>query len=140
MKDKQLYLYWLYLAILSAALGFMQDRNNLVILLLAVLMILFYVPGAMLLYRGIQRGDRKPLRRVALLSLISLVVTTVFFIANYMTVLAPNNRLLGNILHAVLVIVSVPMMCSPLPALSLFLWACLLFTAISYWKKTEDKK
>ena len=137
MKDKQLYLYWLYLAILCAALGFIQERNSLVVLLLTVLMILFYVPGGMLLYRAIQRGKRQHLRNVLFLSLISLAATTLFFIFNLLTVLAPANRLLGNILNAALVIVSVPMMCSPLPALSMFLWGCLLFTAISWWKKTE---
>lgn len=137
MKDKQLYLYWLYLFILCAALGFIPERSNLLTAVLALLWLLFYVPGSVLLYRSIRSGRRTHLRNVLLISVVSLVLTTLAIIANYATALVPNNRLLGNILNAVLVIISSPMMCSPLPGGSLFLWACLMLTAISYWKKTK---
>lgn len=137
MKTKQLYLYWLYLFIFCAAMGFIQDRSPLVTALLALLSIAFFIPGALLLYGGIRSGDRKPLRNVVVISASSLGLTMLLFIANTLSVLAPDNDLLGRILQAFLVVFSSPMMCAPYQFISMFLWACLMFTAITYWKKTK---
>lgn len=123
MKERKLYLYWLYLYILCAALGFIRQRSPLVTALLALLSIAFFVPGALLLHRG----ERKP---VLCISAASLVLTLVLFIANTLTVLAPDNILLGNIFHSLLVVFSSPMMCAPYQILSLFGWACLLFAGL----------
>ena len=135
MKTKQLYLYWLYLFIFCAAMGFIRERNPLVTALLALLSLVFFVPGAMLMYRGIKSRDRKTVRNVMLICICSLGLTLVVFIANVLTALAPNNDLLGRIFQAILVVFSAPMMCAPYQFISMFLWACLLFTGISYWKK-----
>lgn len=136
MKDRKLYLYWLYLYILCASLGFIPSpRSPLVTALLTLAAVAFFVPPAMILYRAIRRDDRKAMKLVALLSAGSLVLTTVLFIANTLTVLAPANLLLGNILNALLVLFSAPMLCAPYQALSLFGWACLLFTVIFHRKK-----
>lgn len=137
MKTNQLYLYWLYLFIFCAAMGFIQERNPLVTALLMLLTLAFFVPGALLLYHAIREGDRKHLRNVLIISACSLGVTMLLFIANTLTVLAPDNDLLGRILYAVLVVFSAPMMCAPYQSISMFLWACLMFTAISHWKKTK---
>ena len=137
MKNRTLYLYWLYLYILCAALGFIPTpRSPLVIALLTLCALAFYLPPAALLYRAIRKGERKPLKQVMLLSICSLVLTLLLFIANTLTVLAPENLLLGNIFNALLILVSAPMKCAPYQVLSLFGWACLLFTAITNWKKT----
>lgn len=136
MKDRKLYLYWLYLYILCAALGFIPaPRSPLVTALLTLVTLAFFVPPAMILYRAIQRSDPKPLKAVALLSAASLLLTLLLFIANTLTVLVPNNLLLGNILNALLVLFSTPMMCAPYQALGMFGWACLLFTVIFQRKK-----
>lgn len=140
MKDLKLYLYWLCLFILCATLGFIPaDRNPLVVALLALLSIAFFLPPALLLYQGIKRRERKHLKTVLLISVCSLVLTLVLFIVNTLAVLAPSNVLLGNILNALLVIFSAPMMCAPFQFLGMFGWACLLFTAIFFWKKTGEK-
>lgn len=137
MKDNYLYLCWLYLYILCAALGFIpQDRSPLVAALLALLAIGFFVPPAVLLHRGIQRKQRLHLKRIALFSGCSLLLTTVLFVANTLTVLVPQQVMLGNVLNALLVVFSAPMLCAPIQFLSMFLWACLLITALSHWKKT----
>lgn len=137
MKDKQLYLYWLYLYILCAALGFIPaERSPLVTALLALASIAFFIPPAMLLYRGIRQEKRQHPRFIAIASGVSLVLTTVLFIANTLTALVPTNLLLGNILNAVLVVFSVPMMCAPYPFLGMFGWACLLILALRFRKKT----
>ena len=135
MKTKQLYLYWLYLFIFCAAMGFIRERNPLVTALLTLLCLVFFVPGGMLMYHGIKKRDRKTVRNVMIISISSLVLTMVLFIANTLTALAPNNDLLGRIFQAVLVVFSAPMMCAPYQFISMFLWACLLFTGISFWKK-----
>lgn len=137
MKNRTLYLYWLYLYILCAALGFIPTpRNPLVIALLTLCAAAFYIPPALLLYRGVQQRDRKPLKHILFLSICSLVLTLLLLIANTLTVLAPDNVLLGNLLNAVLVLVSAPMKCAPYQVLGIFVWACLLFTALTNWKKT----
>lgn len=123
MKERRLYLYWLYLFILCAALGFIRQRSPLVTALLALLSIAFFVPGALLLHRDM----RKP---VVLISAVSLALTLVLFIANTLTALAPDNLLLGNILYSLLVVFSAPMLCAPYQILSLFGWACLLFAGL----------
>lgn len=137
MKDLKLYLYWLYLFILCAALGFIPaPRSPLVAALLTLLTIAFFVPPAMLLYRDIHHRQRKHLKNILIISTCSLALTLVLFIANTLSVLAADNLLLGNILNALLVVFTAPMMCAPYQFLGMFGWACLLFTALSFWKKT----
>ncbi len=130
MKERKLYLIWLYLFILCAALGFIRQRSPLVTALLALLSVVFFLPGALLLHRG----ERKP---VMLISAASLALTMVLFIANTLTVLAPDNILLGNIFNALLVVFSAPMMCAPYQAVSLFCWACLFFAGLTQNKKVK---
>ena len=136
MKDRLLWLCWLYLFILTAALGFIPERNLLVTVLLSLACGAFFVPGGMLLYRAVKRGSRKQLNRIMLLSALSLVITTLLIIGNFLTVLS-DSELLGRVMNAVLVVLSAPMQCEPFPAISLFLWACLLFSCISYRKDTK---
>lgn len=139
MKPRNLYLYWLYLFILCAALGFIpHPRNPLVTALLALLSVAFFLPASILLYQAIRSGKRRHLRKILTISALSLGLTLILFIANTLTILAPQNLLLGNVLNALLVVFSAPMLCAPYQFVSMFLWACLLFTAISFWKKTAD--
>ena len=137
MKNRKFYLIWLYLYILCAALGFIPSpRNPLVTALLAICAVAFFAPPALLLYRAIRDGDRRTLKRMLLLSAASLALTLLLFIGNTLTILAPDNLLLGNILNALLILVSAPMACAPYQVLGTFGWACLLFTSITNWKKT----
>ena len=135
MKERRLYLYWLYLFILCAALGFIPERSPLVTALLALLGVAFYIPAGLILYRG--RQDKKQLRPILLISTLSLVLTLGLFIANTLTVLAPTNLMLGNILNAALVVFSAPMMCMPFQGLGIFSWACLLFSALYLQKRAK---
>ena len=73
-------------------------------------------------------GDRHLLALMRNLSALSLGLTALLLILNFLT--AFHSELLGNILHAVLVVVSSPMICSGHWVLSLFLWACLLFASL----------
>lgn len=135
MKERKLYLSWLYLFILCAALGFIRQRSPLVTALLTLLGLVFYIPPGWILYRS--RRDKKQLTPILLISTLSLVLTLLLFIANALSVLAPQNLMLGNILNATLVVFSSPMMCLPLQGLGIFGWACLLFTALYLRKRAK---
>lgn len=138
MKNKQLCLYWLYIFILCAALGFIQDRGVLLTAALFVLCLGFFVPPALLLHHN--RTDRRLLLTLAFLGIASLVLTAVLFIAYWYALASSGSDLLANVMHAVLAIFSAPMMCAPWPALSMFLWACLSITAFSFLKKAKNAK
>ena len=101
---------------------------------MVLLSLVFFVPGGLLLWRG----DRQAVRLVRNLSMISLSATLVCLIVNLLSV--QNSRVVGDVLYGVLVVVSAPMVCSQFWGLSLFLWACLMVTAISKLKKTKNPR
>lgn len=140
MKDKHLYLYWSYLYILCACLGFIQERTPLVVALLCIAGLGFFVPGGILLYRDIRSGGKQNLKRILVISILSLVLTTVLFIGYFLSLAAFTTDLPARILYAVLTVFSTPAMCTPYPAISMFLWACMLFTAITYLKPPKKDK
>lgn len=125
MNQKVLFALWGVLFILCAGLGFLPEATG----WMTALSILFFLPPALLLYKG----DKNTVLLVRNLSLLSLGVTLVTLILNF--VLAVSSETLGNILHSVLTIVSAPMICSGFWVLSLFLWACLLMASLKLLKK-----
>ena len=125
MNRKVLFALWGVLFILCAGLGFLPEATG----WMTALSILFFLPPALLLYKG----DKNTVLLVRNLSLLSLGVTLVTLILNF--VLAVSSETLGNILHSVLTIVSAPMICSGFWVLSLFLWACLLMASLKLLKK-----
>ncbi len=137
MKDKQLYLYWLYLYIFCAALGFIQSRGPLATALLAIAGTVFFLPPAMLLYRDVRSGEHKHLRPIALFSLCSLVLSAGLLLLYWVLLARSGSDVAANIAYAALAVFSAPMLTMPAPALSMFLWACLLFTAFYFRKKKK---
>ena len=135
MNTRILFALWGALFIICAALGFIRQRSPLVTALLTLLGLVFYIPPGWILYRS--RRDKKQLTPILLISTLSLVLTLLLFIANALSVLAPQNLMLGNILNATLVVFSSPMMCLPLQGLGIFGWACLLFTALYLRKRAK---
>ena len=125
MNKKYLFILWGVLFVLCAGLGFLPETNG----WMTAASVLFFLPPALLLYKG----DRNTALLVRNLSALSLGVTLVTLILNF--VLAVSSETLGNILHYVLVIVSAPMVCSGYWVLSLFLWACLLMVSLKRLKK-----
>ena len=138
MKDKQLYLYWLYLFIICAALGFIQDRGPLVTALLTIAGLLFFLPPAMLLYRDSRSTERKHIRPIALISLAALILSAALLLLYWALLARSGSDLAANIAYAALAVFSTPMLAMPAPALSLFLWACLLFTALHFRKRKKN--
>ena len=128
MKNRILYILWGALFILCAALGFIPEPAGAGRLLLTLASLLFFLPPAMLIRSARKTGSRSQLALMRNLSALSLGLTAVLLILNFLT--AFRSETLGNILHAVLVIVSSPMICSGHWALSLFLWASLLIASL----------
>ena len=65
-------------------------------------------------------------------------LTALLLVVNFLT--AVRSEALGNAVHAILVVVSSPMVCSGHWAMSLFLWACLLMASLSGLKGLTQKR
>lgn len=133
MNKKFLAALWAGLFIVCAGLGFIPEPEESLKSLLTLLSLLFFLPPALLLYDAGRNRDSAALQLIRNLSAISLTLTMVLLILNFLTVL--SSEVLGQILHYVLIIVSCPMICSDHWAMSLFLWACLLTASLRQLKK-----
>ena len=127
MKSQFLYALWGALFILCTGLGFIPEPAGVLRVLLTGLSILFFLPPAVLVWKGRREKDRQTLMLVSNLSIVSLGLSVGLIIANFL--MAFRSELLGDILHGVLVVVSSPMICSGHWAMSLFFWACLLISS-----------
>lgn len=127
MKNQFLYALWGALFILCAGLGFIPEPAGALSVLLTGLSILFFLPPAVLVWKGRREKDRQGLMLVRNLSIVSLGLSATLIIANFLV--AFRSELLGDILHGVLVVVSSPMICSGHWAMILFFWACLLIAS-----------
>ena len=123
MNHKTLFILWGGLFAATAVLGFFPAGWW-----STAICVLFFLPPALLLYRG----DRDTAALIRNLSGLSLGVTLAVLVLNVM--LAVSSETLGNILHTVLTVVSAPMMASGYWVLSLFLWACLLMASLKKLK------
>ncbi len=128
MNRKQLYALWGSLFILCAGLGFIPEPSGAARWALTLVSLVFFVPPGILLRRGMQEKNTDDLKLIRNLSALSLGLTLLFLICNFLSVL--RSETLGNILYWILVIVSSPMACSGYWALSMFLWACLLMVSL----------
>lgn len=125
MKQKNLWLLWLCLYVICLIAGFIPDPTGFGKVVLVLLCLGFFVPGILLLCDAHRRQDKKALMSIRLVSLGSLALTVVFFIANLLSVFVSDVA--GSVLHVFLNIVSVPMFAMQYWLLSLFLWSCLFF-------------
>lgn len=119
---------WGGMYILCCVLGFVSPTDSFSRVFMTVLSVLFFLPPALLTWQAKKKQDAKTLRLVRRISLLSLGLTTVTLVANFLSVLA-STEVIGTLLHWLLALVSVPMLCSNAWILSLFCWACLLFAS-----------
>ena len=127
MNPKYLFALWGGLFALCAALGFIPQPTAALKVLMTLLSLAFFIPGAMLLHQNRNRGNRFLAVLVRNLSAASLILTALLIIVNFLSAFA--SAFWGNVFYSILIIVSSPMVCSQYWALSLFLWACLMITA-----------
>ena len=127
MKQKSLYSVWGVLYILCGALGFLSQRNTVVNIIFTAISVLFFLPGVLILADAYKQKNKKALLRLRLVSLGSLVLTLALLAASFAS--AQGSLKLGDVLHYILAVVSVPMLCSSIWVLPLFLWACLFISS-----------
>lgn len=133
MKKTVLHTLWAALFILCACLGFIHSRTELVQRVLTGCGVVFFLPPAVLLGNACREKDRTEMRLLRKVSICSLGITLFGFILAIVT--AP--RQIGAAANAFLAVVSVPMYCVNMWALSLFLWACLLIACLEAEKKQK---
>ena len=133
MKKSTLFALWGGLYSICAGLGFIPEPAGALRFCLTALSLAFFAPPAVLLYRAGKEKDRHTLLLVRNFAALSLLVTLLALVGNFLTAL--GSQFWGNVMHYVLVIVSSPMVCSGYWALSLFGWACLLMVSLQQLKK-----
>ena len=126
MKKNTLFALWGGLFALCAGLGFVPETVGFLRFLLVCLALGFFVPPALLLHRSAKSGDRHCAALVRNLAAASLILTCVLLVANFLSLM--GTTALGDLLYSALIIVSAPMACGQYWILSMFCWACLLFT------------
>ena len=132
MKKRILYIVWLWLYLLCAALGHAKNPTAAQQVGMTSLAVIFFIPGFWLLVDSWKQKDKKTCTALFCISLGSLVLTVVMLLANLLAV--TGSQALGDMLYVMLNWLSAPMFCSGYWVLSLFLWAVLLFSA-SFCKK-----
>lgn len=135
--ERTLWILWGVAYALCAVLGFVPDPEGGVLALSVLAGVMFFVYPAWLLWLAIQKKNRKNLLMLRNLSLGSLGLTTLVLIVNILAV--RGSETLGNVLHGVLILVSVPMVCLRVWVLSLFFWACLLVSSQTQLRKLSSK-
>ena len=133
MNKKFLYTLWAGLFILCACCGFIPRTEGVLPLLFTIVSLLFFLPAGLLLWDAGKQRDLHTLKLIRNLSSLSLGLTLVLLVLNFLT--AMGSEFLGQVLHYTLVIVSSPMICSGHWAMSLFLWACLLTASVRQLKR-----
>ena len=133
MNRTSFYTVWAGLFIICAGLGFIPDPPGaLKVLMIGLTLGFFAVPGWFLVWLD-RRGDKMHIALVRNLAAVSLGLTLVLILLNFVSFMAPEA--VGNMLHILLIIVSAPMICGQYWVLSLFLWACLMIWAGKLLKK-----
>ena len=138
MKKRILYIVWAALYLICAGLGHITMPSPAQAVAITVFAFLFFVPPVTILVCAFKHKDKKNLLRLRWISAASLGLTLVFVLANFMSVY--GGEALGNVLHELLVLFSVPLFCFVhwLPGifLSLFFWACIFFATLPAKKKS----
>ena len=124
---------WGVLFILCACLGFIPAPGGMLRLGMTLVSLVFFLPPAVLLWQAGKAGERHTILLIRNLSAASLGITVAVLTVNFLGFMA--TEAVGNMLYAILVIVSSPMVCSQYWALSLFLWACLMMASRHLLKK-----
>lgn len=129
MKKKDLYIVWAGLFALCAGLGFIHQPSEPMKALMVMVSLAFFVTPVWLLHKG----SRQDALIIRIISIASLALTTLALVANVLSVRA--SALVGDLVYAVMIVVSTPMVCSQFWAVSIFIWACLMLWSFRKTKK-----
>ena len=138
LKEKGLWLaIWAVMYLLCAVLGFLPPQEGGNRVLLVILALLFFAPPGWVLWLSLHSGDLQTIKRLLLLSAVSLGSTMVLIVLNFLSVLGPDW--LGDFLYFLLIALSAPMLCGQYWVLSLTLWAILLWSSLLAWRHLQKK-
>ena len=132
-KIKKLWILWAVAYVICTVCAFFPVAHGALTGLFLLLSLGFFVPPGFLIYEAVQRKNRKILQVVRNLSLISLGLTLLTILLNFLSFQASESW--GLVLYWLLILVSTPMICSQVWVIGLFGWACLLMTSLTYLKK-----
>ena len=130
---RKYWLSWYSLLLICAILGFLPEPKGFLKAVCVTLSVASFIPGGMLLKYAADRQDKKTVRRIRNISIISLSLTVALFSLNVVSTLMP--KIWGDIFYVLLVIGSTPMVCAQIWVLSLFGWAMLMWSAIAILRK-----
>ena len=134
MKSNKLYyIIWAALYVLCAGLSFIPEPAGALKGFMTALSLGFFVPPAVILYRAVRAQRYQTVALIRYLSLGSLVLTFVLLLLNFLSFGA--SAAAGSMVYWLLILASVPMVCSGAWILSLFLWACLLMVSLKFRNK-----
>ena len=133
MKDALLYKLWGGWFIVCALLGFIPQAEGFGRFVLALCAVTFFVPGGILLYRGIQKNNLGRLLVIRNLSLIWLSTALIMLVLNFLSV--TGSQATGESLYGFMIILTSPMVCGQYWIISLGGWAILLSTSVSFIRK-----
>jgi hypothetical protein len=125
--NKWLYCGWGIMYILCVALSLIPEVTGVAWFALLIFSLTFFVPGFLLLYNHLRDGNRKGVALIRGISLVSLASTLVCLVLFFLFA-GLDKEAAVSVTYEVLALVSAPMLCSQYWVVSLFLWACLLFT------------
>ena len=132
-NSKLLWCLWAIAYAICTVCGFIPVTADAISGLFILLSLGFFVPPALLIFRGVQNKQPKILRLIRNLSIISLSVTLVTIVLNFVSIQA--SAAWGTVLYWLLILVSTPMICAQHWVIGLFGWALLLMTCLNYLKK-----
>jgi hypothetical protein len=134
MKNtKLLWCLWAAMYAICTLCGFFPVASGALYGLFILLSLGFFVPPALLLFEAVQNKQPKILRIIRNLSLISLGLTLLTIVLNFVSIQA--SAAWGLVLYWILILVSTPMVCSQVWVIGLFGWAMLLMTCLHYLRK-----
>ncbi len=123
-----LFCAWGALYLLTVGLGFLTGVTGLLKGALAAIALVFFVPGALLLWKGYEENNRRLIVSIRWICAMVLALTTCFLLAFFLCAAFASEAVV-NVVFVLLSLVSAPMLCGQYWFLGLFGWACLLFAA-----------
>lgn len=132
-KAKKLWIIWAAAYVLCTVCAFFPVSQGALSGLFLLLSLGFFVPPGLLIYEAVQRKNYNTLKLIRNLSLISLGLTLLTILLNFVSIQASDAW--GLVLYWLLILVSTPMICSQVWVVGLFGWACLLMVCLKYLKK-----
>ena len=132
-KMKKLWIIWAAAYVICTVCAFFPVAQGALTGLFLLLSLGFFVPPGFLVYEAVQNRHPKTLRIIRNLSLLSLGLTLLAILLNFVAFEA--SRAWGLVLYWLLILVSTPMICSQVWVVGLFGWAVLLMTSLKFLKK-----